>query len=90
MNQLGHEVGTGRGNQNGIGFPAQVDVRHVVAFTGVPLRGVNSLTRERLHGDRSDELGRRLRHDHLDFCAGFDKRSAKLSRLETGNATGES
>ena len=90
MNEFGHEIGTGGGNQDEIGFSAQIDVRHVVALTGIPLRGVNSLSGQGLHGDRGDELSSRLGHHHLDLRTRLDQRTTQLRRLETGDATGES
>ena len=87
MNQFGHEVGAGRGDQDGIGFSAQIDVRHVVAFSGIPLRGVNSLPRQRLHGDGCDELRRRFGHHHLNLGTCFDKRATQLGCLVAGNAS---
>ena len=90
MNQFGHEIGTGRCNQDGISFAAQIDVRHVVALTGIPLRGVDSLARQGLHGDGGDELGCSLGHHHLHLCTRLDQRTTKLRRFEAGDAAGES
>ena len=99
VHQLFHEVGTGRGHQNGIGPTAQVDVGHVVAhtrariraggFARVPLRAEHGSPGQRLQRHRGDELHGRIGHDHLHRGTGLDQVAAQLGRLVAGNAPGE-
>ena len=96
VQQLGHEVGTGRGHQDGIGIAGEVDVGHAVAhasaqigtggFARIPLRAEHGPPGQRLHGDGGDELHGRIGHDHLHAGPLFDQCAAQLGRLVAGNA----
>ena len=90
MQELGQKIGTGRRHQNGVGLAAQIDVRHVVGFTGIPLRGVDGTPRQGLHGHRSHKVFGRVGHHHLHARPGFDQRTAQLSRFKASNAARES
>jgi hypothetical protein len=85
LHQLRDEVGAGRGNHDGIGLAAQVDVRHVVVRPRVPLRAVHRPARQRLHGHGCHELAGRFGHHHLHRGAGLGQQAAELGRLEAGH-----
>ena len=87
MQQFGHEIRTGRGHQNGICIPTEVDVGHVVGLSAVPLRGENRPARQGLHGHRRHEVLCGLGHHDLNRSARLDQGAAEFSRLEGSNAT---
>ena len=72
MQEFGHEVGAGRCHHDGVGLSAQVDVRHVVGLTRIPLRNIDRAIGQGLQRDWCDELGRSLRHHHLHRRPSFD------------------
>ena len=89
VEQFGHEIGTGRGNHDGVGLACEVDVSHVVAHPGgiarIPLRGEHRSARQCLHGHRRDELHGRIGHHNLHRGARLDEGAAQLSRFVTGD-----
>ena len=89
MQQLGHEVGAGRRDEDGVRLAAEVDVRHVVGLARIPLRVIDRAVGQGLHGDRRDELARGLGHHHLHGRARLDQGAAKLGRLVAGDAPGQ-
>jgi len=86
VQQLGHEVGTRRRHHDRISLTAQVDVSHVVGLAGIPLRGVDRATGQRLHGHGRHEMLGRLGHHNLHRDAGLHQGTAEFGRLERGNA----
>ena len=89
VQQLGHEVGAARSNQNGIGFSAEIDMRHVVGFAGIPLRGIDRPVTQCLHGHRGGELCCSLRHHHLHRRALFHQSPTQLCRFVASDAPSE-
>ena len=89
VQQFGHEIGAGRGHQDGVGFSAEVDVGHVVGLALIPLGHIHRAVRERLHGHRGDELRRRLGHHHLHRGALFHQRTAQFGCFVAGNAAAQ-
>ena len=54
-----------RGDQNRVGIARQINVRHIVGDTRIPLIGIDRIARQSLHGHWRDELRRALGHHHL-------------------------
>lgn len=89
LGQSGEKIcATGR-DQNGVGLATEVDVRHVVGRTCIPLRAIHGPTRQRLHGHRRDELCSRLGHNDLHGGALANECTAQLGRFVTGYASTE-
>ena len=78
MGQFGNQVGTGRRQQAEVCLPSQIDVRHVVGCTGVPLRPKDRALAQCLHGHRGDELLGSGTHGDLNRGTGFDQQPAQL------------
>ena len=78
MQKLGHEVGTGGCHQDGVGMAREVDVRHIVGLSRVPLRHVDRVVGQGLHRHGGDKLGSSLGHDHLYCGPFFDQGAAQL------------
>ena len=89
VQQFGHEVGAGRGDQHRVGFPGQIDMRHIVVGAAVPLRIKNRPPAQSLHGHRRDELRRCLSHHDLHRSPFLDHGAAQLSGLVAGDAAAE-
>ena len=90
VQQLRHEVGTGRSHQHRIGPPRQVDVRHVVRDavdrTGIPGAREHRFARQGLHRHGGDELLGRLGHDNLHRGTRLHQRARQFGGLVAGDA----
>ena len=89
VRKLGDEISTRRRDHNRIRSAAQIDVRHAVGHSRIPLVGVHRLTGQSLHRGRRDEMARCLGHDDLYFHALFDQQTQQLRCLVGCNAASD-
>ena len=89
MQQFGHEVGTGGCHQDGMGMAGQVDVRHVVGLTRIPLRHINGLIRQGLHRHWGHKLGSSFGHNHLYGRPLFHQGTAQLCGFVASDAAAQ-
>ena len=61
--------------------------RGYVGLAGIPLRDIHRPVGQGLQGHRCHELGRSLRHDHLNRRPSFDQGTAQLRRFVASDAT---
>ena len=88
MRQLGNKVRRGRGDHDGIGGAAGINMRHAVGDS-VPLIDQHRATSQRLHRGRRDEVARCLGHRHLHFDTLLHQQARQLRRLVSGYPPGE-
>jgi hypothetical protein len=76
MGQFGHQIGAAGRHHDGVGRTAEVDVRHVIGFAGIPLRHHYRVIGQSLQGDGSYELRSSLGHHHLHAGALLNQATA--------------
>ena len=89
MRQFGNEIGTRGRDHNRVRSTAQVDVRHAVRHTRIPLVGKHRLAGQTLHRGRRDEMASRLGHDDLHLNVLLDQQTQQLRRLVGRDTAGD-
>ncbi|MNX15646.1 hypothetical protein D3C86_454960 [compost metagenome] len=81
LGQAGDQVGGGRGDQYQIGPFRQLDVAHRGFGSRVEQVEVDWVAGQRLHGQRGDELGAAMGHDHAYFGTLIDQATNQIGAL---------
>ncbi len=89
MGEFGHEIRTGRHNQDGIGPTAEVDVGHAIVHAAVPGVFPDGAAGQRLHGGRGDKASGGGSHDHVHGGAFVLQAAQQLGGFIAGDAAGQ-
>ncbi|MPM76691.1 hypothetical protein SDC9_123690 [bioreactor metagenome] len=88
MGDACQKIGRSRRDHDQIGGARQVDMRHGIRHTRIPLIEINRFPGQRLESSRRHEMGRPFGHRHLDLGPLLAQQANQFGCLVGGNSAG--